>query len=586
MHDLTPDVRGDEGAAVVDGRVGAGELDRGDEQVALADGEVHPVPDAPVRLLRVAHRGVEFLLPCARRHPSGGLTGEVYAGKIAEAEPLVEAGQPVLVVGSLPDPVRHLVEELVVGVLDGLDEVLGTMRSEVRVVGAVLAPALPATPIRARRLPALTCVGDGSVGVYDTDGEARQPCEWLEGRGRRLAAGYRSVGERVARGLRVQVLEGLHLSGARDAAHEELRVEVRTAGKRQYLAVARVYRYDGASGPGVARALGALDGGIELVLSEPLQVEVHGEVEVLARHGVLDTVGQLIAGIHRDRLAVLVHEPAQGVDPATVRHYPPERVHLVHLLAGLAAQHLLVVELDPALSDDRVIGEVLEGVELELLLGDRAGVPENVSGRLPRRVVADVVVVHDDTGELLGALHDVGDAVAVGVLLDKHRAVLGAPVEGRVVAVEHGLRVGPEDLGQLLDFLARDVRRGHGDVEAGDVVREDLAVAVADDTALGWVLDLEGLGRLRGDRVLGTREDLQVPQPGREDYEDHSHHDREGNHPDLHVALGHGRRVGPLLRGPRLLLLAHGKPDQLLSPCAIGGSGPSTLSAWTIRRRE
>ena len=127
---------------------------------------------------------------------------------------------------------------------------------------------------------------------------------------------------------------------------------------------------------------------------------------------------------------------------------------------------------------------------------------------------------------------------------------------------------------------------GHGDVEAGDVVREDLAVAVADDAALGRVLDLEGLGRLRGDRVLGAREDLEVPQPGREDYEYHRDDDCEGDHPDLHVALGHRRRVGPLLRGPRLLLLAHGEPDQLLSPCAIGGSGPSTLSAWTIRRRE
>jgi hypothetical protein len=72
----------------------------------------------------------------------------------------------------------------------------------------------------------------------------------------------------------------------------------------------RVNCDDGAYGPGVARALSTLDGGVKLVLSEPLHVEVYGEVEILARHGVLDAIGQLLAGIHRDRLPVLVHEPA------------------------------------------------------------------------------------------------------------------------------------------------------------------------------------------------------------------------------------------------------------------------------------
>jgi hypothetical protein len=40
-----------------------------------------------------------------------------------------------------------------------------------------------------------------------------------------------------------------------------------------------------------AAPLGSLDGGVELVLCDPLEVEVYGEVKILARHGVPDVVG-------------------------------------------------------------------------------------------------------------------------------------------------------------------------------------------------------------------------------------------------------------------------------------------------------
>jgi hypothetical protein len=333
---------------------------------------------------------------------------------------------------------------------------------------------------------------------------------------------------------------------------------------------------------GVARALGARDGGVELGFRDPLEIEVNGEREVLARHGVLDAVGELLAGVYRDGVPVLVHEPAQGVHPAPLRHYPPEDVHVIHLPTGLPAQHLLVVELDPALPDDRVVLEALEGLLLELLLRDRAGVAESVGGHLPLRIVADVVVVHGDARKLRGALADVGDVVAVGVLFDEHRAVLVPQLEGRVVAIEYRLGVGLEDLGELLDLLPGCLPMALvnlvGDdrhVETGDVVREDLPVAVVDDTALGGVLDHAGLGRLGGERVLVAREDLQVPQPGRQDDEDHRDDDREGDHPHLHVALGYGRRVHALLGGPRLLLLGHREPDHW-----------ATFSAWMMSRRE
>src|SRR5215211_4910229 len=268
-----------------------------------------------------------------------------------------------------------------------------------------------------------------------------------------------------------------------------------------------------------------------------------------------------------------------------LRHYPPEGIHVVDFLTGFAAQKLLVIELDPALTDYRVVGEAFVSIQFELFLRDCTGVAEDVGGHIPLRIVANVVVVHGDARELLGALADVGDVVAVGVLFDQHRAVLVPQLEGRVVALEYRLGVGPEDLGELLDLLPGYFVGNDRHVEAGDVVREDLAVAVVDDAALGGVLDLAGLGMPGRERVVIAREDLQLPQPGRQDYEDHRDHDRQRDHTHLHVALGHGRRIPALLGGPRLLLLAHRKPDHRL-PFPLVAAGPVTLSAWTIRRRE
>src|SRR5215207_388150 len=276
VANLAPHVRGDEGAAVLDGGVAADELDRGDEQVALADGEVDPVSDAPEGFFRRADLPRVPRLPLARGHPPGRLPLVVYSGRRTEAEPLVELGVPVLVVGAVPDLVRHLVEELVVRDLDGLGVVLGAVGSQGPVIGAVLAPALPATPGGACRAPALALVGDGRVGVDDAEGETGHPGEYLERRCRRVGTGYGAVGERRVGVLGVEILEGLHLLGAGDAAHEELRVEVGSAGEGQDLSVARIHRDDGTPRSGVACALGALDGSVELGLCYPLQIEVHG----------------------------------------------------------------------------------------------------------------------------------------------------------------------------------------------------------------------------------------------------------------------------------------------------------------------
>jgi hypothetical protein len=149
-------------------------------------------------------------------------------------------------------------------------------------------------------------------------------------------------------------------------------------------------------------------------------------------------------------------------------------------------------------------------------------------------------------------------------LLYQDRAVGGPELDGGVETLLHAFRVRPEHLGQLADLLPRlpdrpaahDLVRYHGDVEAGLVVGEDLAVAVVNDAALGGVLDGKGARVLGHDVVLLAGEHLQVPEAGAEDGEDEGYEDSEREYPHLHVSLGKGRRLDPLLGRGRLPLFA------------------------------
>src|SRR5215203_5591099 len=222
---------GDERSAVLDGRVCYRELDRGDEQVSLADGEVYPIPDAPIRLFRSTEGLGQFPLSFCGRYASRRFPGQVYMRQGAEAEPLVEMGQPSLVRGVVPDPVGDLVEELVVGVGEGFGEVLGAVGAQKLRVGAVLTPALVAGADRnAGGVPARPVVSVGGVPVDDARREAPEAGERLEGRSGGLAGRYRAVDERMFGRLAAEVLIGLEFPGARDAADKELRVEIGTAG--------------------------------------------------------------------------------------------------------------------------------------------------------------------------------------------------------------------------------------------------------------------------------------------------------------------------------------------------------------------
>src|SRR5215211_4345603 len=358
-----------------------------------------------------------------------------------------------------------------------------------------------------------------------------------------------------------------------DAADEKLRIEVGTAGEGEDLTVSRVHRDDGPSPPRVSFLPHPLDGGVELILGDPLDVEVHGQLQVLAWHGLGDVVGQLLARIRVYGLAVLVHEAAHRVDPAPLGNYAPEGVHVVRPPARFAAQNLLVGELDPALADHGVGIQALERLLLELILGYGAGVPEDVGGEAAFGVATDPVVVDGDALELPGTLADVSHRIAARVLLDQDGTVLATGFPGRVIAAEYGLRVGPHDRRQLLYLVPGDLVGDDGHVQPGDVVSEDLAVAVVDYTALGGDLDVGVLGCPRGQGVVLARQNLQIPEPGAEDEEDGGDQDRQGDNAHLHVALGHRRRLHTLFRGVRLLLLSHRRPEQPLPyPLFLGSA--------------
>src|SRR5215207_2045511 len=145
-------------------------------------------------------------------------------------------------------------------------------------------------------------------------------------------------------------------------------------------------------------------------------------------------VGYLLARVHVYGITVFVHEPAHRIDPAPLGNYASEGVHVVGPPTWFTAQHLLVGELDPTLADDGIRGQAIEGFLFQLIVGNGAGVPEDMRGQPAFRVTADPVVVHGDARELSGALANVSHRVAASVLLHQDGAVLAVGVPCRIVA--------------------------------------------------------------------------------------------------------------------------------------------------------
>src|SRR5919112_3209340 len=517
-----------QGAAVGDSREAPGELQRGNQEVALAYGDVHPPAHAPHL---VVGGGPGLLLPLAGGDLSGALPGDIHVRGRPEAELLVVLGQQILIVGAVPHPVSHLVEELVVRVPERLGVVLGAVGTQELILGAILAPALPAAPPRVGWAPALAIVRHRRAGTDGAILHARHPGKGLERRGARVSPLNRPVGKRSVRLLGVKKLVSLHLLGAGDATDEQLRVERRPARHRDDLAVARVHGDYGPTSPRAPVALCPTYRRVELLLHGLLQLEVYSKPDVLAGARLFDARRLPLFG---DLLGPLVVAPPVGLAQG---HLAPQGVHVVLLIALLPPQDLLVRQFPPALADDGVVREPLVGIRPKLRVRDRPGVAEDVRGQLPLRVVADIIVVDHEALELLRALADVHHVLAARVLLYEHRAVLVARLHSSVVVREDRLLVGVEDVGQLFDLLAGDSVRYDSDVQAGLVIRQDRAVPVVDHTTLRRYLDRAGLRSLGAVLVLVPRQNLQVPQPETQDHEKDRDEHREPHDPHLHPGL-------------------------------------------------
>ena len=197
----------------------------------------------------------------------------------------------------------------------------------------------------------------------------------LERRARRIGGGDRAVEER-----RAELLAGeLVVARLRDRLGELVRVEARVGAEREDLAVARVHGHEGAGLGAVLRR--GRDGAGEGVVGGALEVEVERQPQALA-------LARLAA-----RHAAAVVATAERVDDDARE-------------AVGAAQVLVVGLLDAVGPDPRAGLDAAVALPLELGGRDLARGPEQLGGELVVRVVAQVLLLDRDAGELLLALAD------------------------------------------------------------------------------------------------------------------------------------------------------------------------------------
>ena len=219
--------------------------------------------------------------------------------------------------------------------------------------------------------------------------ERRHCGDRLERRAGRIGGGDRAVEQRCAALLRRE----LPVPVLRDRLGELVGVEARVGAEREDLAVARVHGDERARLGAVDR--GGPDGAAERVVGGALEVEVERQPQPLALA----------------RLAAC-HPPAVVA--------VAERVDHDARVAVLAAQVLVVALLDPVGPDPRARLDAAVARQLQLLRRDLARGAEQLGGELLVRVVAQVLLLDGDAGELLLALADVVEGVAVDGAADRH----------------------------------------------------------------------------------------------------------------------------------------------------------------------
>ena len=250
----------------------------------------------------------------------------------------------------------------------------------------------------------------------------------------------------------------------------------------------------------------------------------------------LDPLGELALD---DRLHLGVDRgdervAGRALDDRVVAEHPAHRVDRDPVVAGQAAQPLVVLLLDAGTADDRgaVEGAVVAlGGEVVLVLGDRAEVAQDVGevDAVGAGVGADVLLLGQHAGVVLGLLEHPQRDVLGDVGGDRHRLV-GRAVPAHV-AHAAGVAAGDE---AGLDVLGLGVDHdGHPAdqlgalallelAEEGAVDRDDPGRAVGDERAALAVDDQAALGlhddvahRLVGGlRLVGlAADDLQVVEP-------------------------------------------------------------------------
>ena len=213
----------------------------------------------------------------------------------------------------------------------------------------------------------------------------------LERRAGRIARGDRAVEQRRALVLGVQPLVGLLV----DRLGEQVRVEARVGAEREDLAVARVHGDVGAGLGRVEVAVGGVDRPGQRVVGGALEAEVERELELAAlerRHA--GRLPRVVAGAHR-------------VDDHAGEAVRPAQVGVVGLL-------------DAVLADARPLLEAAVALLVELLRRDLAQGAEELGAQLVVRVVAQVLLLDDDAGELVAVLEQEVEGLGRDVGLDRH----------------------------------------------------------------------------------------------------------------------------------------------------------------------
>ena len=464
------DVRPDRAATVGDDRRHERQLQRRGQQLALADAQVEQDATRPVTRLEVA-----TVVLVVGDQPAR-LPRQVDPGALAQAHGARDGLQMVQ-----PELEPKLVEVDVARKRQGVDQIDRTV-----------APLVPAgeTPAAEDEAPR-ACDLLVRLGYGEPEVQARKHRDHLERRAGRIGALDGAIEQRVS------PVHGEFLpAGERNAARELVGVEARPAHHGENRTVARIHDNGGPVG----------DVGHRL-LEGALGDEIDRERDIVAG------LGQTRRPFAQRRDA-----PAHGVDDH-------------ELGAVLAAQHFLVLALDPGLANQ--VAEPVAGFQplRQLLLIDLARVPQQLRTERAPRVAPDRRDLNVHARQVRAHLLD-GGHDRVGCVAPKHGGLAGAV--GLVDAAADGQRVvqyqrrdPPEPVGVDLRPGARDALRRHGtedDVKARLVVRQQPSVAIANRSARRPQHIQSNAVLLSQALELVMLDDLQPQQP--------EHHERKAREHD------------------------------------------------------